>query len=40
LILNSNNGIIKAKEKAKAKTRCVHDVNAKGLYYKNMTKTK
>jgi hypothetical protein len=24
-------------KKSKAKTRCVHDVNAKQLYYKNMT---
>jgi hypothetical protein len=27
-------------EKSKAKTQCVHDVNAKKLYYKNMKRTK
>jgi hypothetical protein len=34
LVQNLGHGIKKSKEK----TRCVHDVNAKGFYYKNMTK--
>jgi hypothetical protein len=34
LILNPSHGI----RKSKAKTRCVHDVNAKKLYFKNMTR--
>jgi hypothetical protein len=36
LILNPSHGI----RKSKIKTRCVHDVNAKRLCYKNMTITK
>jgi hypothetical protein len=35
LVLNPNHGI----KKSKTKTQCVHDVNAKRLYYKNMTRT-
>jgi hypothetical protein len=27
-------------KKSKAKAQCVHDVNAKKLYYKNMTRIK
>jgi hypothetical protein len=27
-------------KKSKVKTQCVHDVNAKGLHHKNMTKNK
>ncbi len=34
LILNPSHGI----RKSKAKTWCVHDVNEKGLYYKNITR--
>jgi hypothetical protein len=33
LVLNPSHGI----KKLKAKTRCAHNVNAKRLYYKNMT---
>ncbi len=33
LVLNPGHGI-----KIKSKKRCVHDMNAKGLYYKNMTR--
>jgi hypothetical protein len=36
LVLNLGYGITKLK--TKAKTRCVHNVNAKKLHYKNMTK--
>ncbi len=36
LALNPGHGIIKSK--AKTKTWCVHNVNAKGSYYKNVTK--
>jgi hypothetical protein len=36
LIINLGHGI----KKSKAKTRCVHDMNAKGFNYKNMTKSK
>jgi hypothetical protein len=36
LVLSSNHGI----KNSKAKTQCVHDVNAKKIYYKNMTRTK
>jgi len=35
LVLNPSHGI----EKSKAKTRCVHDVNAKRFYSKTMTIT-
>jgi hypothetical protein len=35
LIINLGHGI----RKSKAKTRCVHDLNAKGFYSKTMTKT-
>jgi hypothetical protein len=38
LVINPSYGI--RKSKAKAKTRCVHNVNVKGFYYKNMTKKK
>jgi len=38
LVINPRYGI--RKSKAKAKTRCVHNVNVKGFYYKNMTKIK
>jgi hypothetical protein len=34
LVLNSDHGIIKSK----AKTQCVQDVNATGLYYKYTNK--
>jgi hypothetical protein len=33
LVLNPSHGI----KKSKIKIRCVHDMNAKGFYYKNMT---
>jgi len=36
LVLSPSHGI----KKSKAKTQCVHDVNAKKLSYKNMTRTK
>ncbi len=36
LVLNPDHGIRKLK--VKAKIWCVHNVNAKGLYYKNVTK--
>jgi hypothetical protein len=36
LVLNLSHGI----RKSKTKTWCVHDVNAKELYYKNMITTK
>jgi hypothetical protein len=36
LVQNPGHGI----KNSKAKTRCVHHVNAKGFYYKNMTKIK
>jgi hypothetical protein len=35
LVLNLGNGI----GKSKAKKWCVHDMNAKRLYYNNMTRT-
>jgi hypothetical protein len=35
LILNLGHGI----KKSKAKKWCVHDMNAKRLYYNNMTRT-
>ncbi len=34
LVLNPGHGM----RKSKVKTQCVHNVNAKGFYYKNMTK--
>jgi hypothetical protein len=34
IILNSSDGI----RKSKTKTRYVHDMNVKGLYYKNITR--
>jgi len=36
LVLNPSHGIKKIEEKP----RCVHNVNAKNIYYKNMTRTK
>jgi len=34
LVLNPGHGI----KKSKVKTQCVHDMNAKRFYYKNMTR--
>jgi hypothetical protein len=35
LVLNPSHGI--KKSKVETKTLCAHNVNAKGLYYKNVT---